>query len=117
SDVLVAQTEDDSPLGPAIGWARAHLRVLDVPRLAKAAGLSLRTLHRRCLEQADTTPAKLIERLRLEQARMLLAHGGHPVKRIAAECGFGSADRMRRAFERSFGMSPRAYRLLGGQGS
>ncbi len=115
SEALVAQTEGSDPLGAAIAWARGNLRTLDVPKLAKRAGLSVRTLHRRCLEVVGTTPAKLIERLRVEHARALLAKRGRPAKVVAAQCGFGSADRMRRAFERVLGMGPREYLLLFGE--
>lgn len=114
SEALVAQTEGSDPLGAAIVWARANLRTLDVPRLAKRAGLSVRTLHRRSLELVGTTPAKLIERLRVEHARALLAKRGRSAKVVAAQCGFGSPDRMRRAFARVLGMGPREYLLLFG---
>jgi transcriptional regulator GlxA family with amidase domain len=112
SDALVAQTSSADPLAPAITWARAHLREVDVPRLARRAGLSVRTLHRRCLEHASTTPARLIERLRVEHARGLVARGGRAQKAIAAQCGFGTAARMRRAFERVLGVKPSEYHTL-----
>ncbi len=69
SDALVAQTERADPLAPAIAWARAHLGEVDVEALAGRAGMSSRTLHRRCLELLNTTPAKLIDKLRVEHAR------------------------------------------------
>ena len=60
----------------------------------------------------NTTPARLIAKLRLEQARALLTTNGLPQKALAARCGFGNATRMRRAFERELGVTPRAYRVL-----
>jgi transcriptional regulator GlxA family with amidase domain len=114
SDALVAQQEGSDPLGPALAWARAHLRELDVERLARTAGVSLRTLHRRCAEHLATTPARLIDRLRVEHARTLLATSGLAAKTVAAECGFGSAARMKRAFRREIGVAPRDYRVLFG---
>jgi transcriptional regulator GlxA family with amidase domain len=112
SDALVAQTAASDPLAPAIEWARANLRSrsIDVPRLARRAAMSVRTLHRRCVEQLGTTPAKLVEKLRVEEARTLLATTTLGTKTIAARCGFGSAPRMARAFERAIGLSPREYR-------
>lgn len=80
--------------------------------VARAAGLSVRTLHRRCLDELGTTPAKLIEKLRVEQARTLLGTTDRPAKAVAVECGFGSDERMRRAFRRALGVRPRDYRLL-----
>ncbi len=112
SEALVAQTSTGSTLRPAIDWARVRLAAVDVPALAKAAGLSVRTLHRRCAEELRTTPAKLIERLRVEHARTLLATSERPIKAVAADCGFGPDERMRRAFERELGVGPRDYRML-----
>jgi transcriptional regulator GlxA family with amidase domain len=114
SDALVAQTSTSDPLGPALSWVRGHLVEADVARLAKHAGLSVRTLHRRCLDQLGTTPAKLLDKLRVEHARTLLQTSSLPAKTLAAQCGFGSAARMRRAFARELGVGPRAYRMLFG---
>jgi transcriptional regulator GlxA family with amidase domain len=111
SDALVAQTAGDS-LGPTIAWARANLAKADLDALARRAGLSPRTFHRRCLEQLSTTPAKLLEKLRVERARDLLATSDQPVKALAGACGFTSPARMTRAFERELGLTPRAYRML-----
>jgi transcriptional regulator GlxA family with amidase domain len=113
SEALVAQTSASDPLGPVVAWLRGNLRApLDVTKLAQRAGMSVRSLHRHCLEALDTTPAKLIEKLRVEQARTLLATTQLGTKTIAARCGFGSAPRMARAFERALGVAPRAYRLM-----
>jgi transcriptional regulator GlxA family with amidase domain len=72
----------------------------------------MRTLHRRCAEHLSTTPAKLLEKLRVEYARTLLSTGAVPVKTLADTCGFGTTARMKRAFERELGVGPREYRLL-----
>ncbi|HEV7558920.1 MAG TPA: DJ-1/PfpI family protein [Kofleriaceae bacterium] len=112
SDALVAQTAKSDPLGPAITWARAHLDDVDVEAFAKHAGLSVRTLHRRCLDTLATTPAKLLDRLRVEHARTLLTTSDLAVKTLAARCGFGNAVRMKRAFERELGIGPREYRVM-----
>jgi transcriptional regulator GlxA family with amidase domain len=116
SDALVAQTSASDPLAPMIAWARANLRApMDAERLAREAGMSVRTFHRRCAEQLGTTPAKLVEGLRVEHARTLLATTGLATKTIAAQCGFGTPPRMARAFERNLGVLPREYRLVHGQ--
>jgi transcriptional regulator GlxA family with amidase domain len=113
SAALVAQTAGDT-LGPAIAWTRANLAIADTEALARRAGLSVRTLHRRCLAQLATTPARLIDKLRVEHARALLATGDLPAKALAAQCGFGNPTRMKRAFERELGIGPREYRVLHG---
>lgn len=117
SAALVAQTEGSDPLGRAITWARGHLAEADVESLARQAGLSVRTLHRRCLAVLGTTPAKLLDRLRVEQARSLIADRGAAAplgKTVAAAAGFGNSARMQRAFVRELGMAPRQYRTLHG---
>jgi transcriptional regulator GlxA family with amidase domain len=109
----VAQTSASDPLGPVVAWLRENLRApLDVQRLARRAGMSVRSLHRLCLRTLDITPAKLVEKLRVEQARALLSTTQLGTKSIAARCGFGSAPRMARAFERALGVAPHAYRLM-----
>ena len=112
SDALVARTTGADPLGPTIAWARANLAKADPELLARRAGLSQRTFHRRCLEQLATTPAKLLDKLRVERARDLLATTDLPAKSLADAAGFSSPARMKRAFERELGLGPRQYRLL-----
>ena len=114
SDALVAQVEDGTGLARAIGWARAHLDRADVESMARHAGLSVRTFHRRCRETLGMTPARVIDRLRVEHARTLLDRRELPVKTLAVSAGFGTGARMNRAFARELGMSPRAYRALHG---
>jgi transcriptional regulator GlxA family with amidase domain len=112
SDSLVAQLESSDPLRPVVSWIRAHLARADVETVARENALSVRTLHRRCREQLGLTPAKLIQKLRVEHARSLLAGNELSAKSLATLCGFGSATHLKRAFEREFGMGPRDYRLL-----
>ena len=113
SEELVAQASASDPFGPVVAWLRANLRApLDVAKLARRAGMSVRSLHRHCLRELDTTPRKLVEKLRVERARTLLATTRLGTKTIAARCGFGSAPRMARAFERALGVAPAAYRSM-----
>src|SRR5205823_2630141 len=95
---------------------RANLRAsLDVTKLARRAGMSVRSLHRHCLLELDTTPAKLVEKVRIEQARTLLSTTNLGTKTIAARCGFGTPARMALVFERALGkLSPEDRRVLGG---
>jgi len=113
SEELVAQTLANDPLGPVIAWMRANLRSpLDVATVAHRAGMSVRTLHRSCLQALDLTPAKLVEKLRVEHARSLLATTRLGTKVVAARSGFGTTPRMTRAFQRALGVTPGAYRLM-----
>jgi transcriptional regulator GlxA family with amidase domain len=112
SDALVAQAEHASPLGRVLDWARAHVKQADLAHLARHAGLSLRTFYRRCLAELGTTPAKLLDRVRVEHARTLLSTTPAALKAVAESSGFGSVARMKRAFVRELGMPPRDYRLF-----
>ena len=113
SEELVAQTLASDPLGPVIAWMRGNLRgPLDVATVAHRAGMSVRTFHRSCLESLDLTPAKLVEKLRVEHARSLLTTTQLGTKVVAARSGFGSTPRMSRAFQRALGVTPGAYRLM-----
>jgi transcriptional regulator GlxA family with amidase domain len=115
SAALTAQLDTGDPLAPALRWARAHLRELSVPRLARQAGLSVRTLHRRTHELTGTTPRRLIERLRVEHARTLLCARRPPSLKVLAErAGFESATQMSQAFRRTLGLDPRDVALLFG---
>lgn len=114
SDLLAAQARRDDPLSGVLAWAGDHLAALDVEALARRAAVSVRTLHRLCAATLGTTPGKLIERLRTDRARVLLGTTGLGLKEIAAACGFRDGPQLIRSFFRSFGVSPRGYRLLHG---
>ena len=58
------------------------------------------------------TPAKAVERLRLEVARERVEAGVEPIDQVARVSGFGDAERMRRAFMRAFGQPPQALRRM-----
>lgn len=78
--------------------------------LAKHASVSERHLRRIFTEQTSTTPAIFVERVRVEAARDQLETTVAPVETVAATCGFGSAETMRRAFLRVLGVGPADYR-------
>ena len=81
-----------------------------LPQLAQRVSLSERHLRRLFAEQTGTTPARFTERVRVEAARDLLASTATPIDTIAASCGFGSTETMRRAFLRVLGVGPTDYR-------
>ena len=115
SELLSAQARRDDPLSAVLAWANEHLDTLDVETLAGRAGVSVRTLHRLCAATQGTTPAKLIERLRADRARVLLGTTGLALKEVAGRCGFRDGAQLTRSFARCFGLSPRSYRLLQGR--
>ncbi|WP_158904889.1 GlxA family transcriptional regulator [Burkholderia sp. L27(2015)] len=83
---------------------------LSVPALAERVGMSERSFVRHYRGATGSTPARAIEQLRVEAARRALGDTAQPVKRIAARCGFGSEETMRRSFLRVVGVTPQAYR-------
>ncbi|ARF86779.1 GlxA family transcriptional regulator [Burkholderia cenocepacia] len=95
----------------ALSYARQHLQSeLSVEELANAANLSPRQFSRAFHEETGHTPAKAVEQLRTEAARLMLESGRHAIETIAREVGFGDPDRMRRAFLRSYGQPPQVIR-------
>jgi transcriptional regulator GlxA family with amidase domain len=92
-------------------WIAENLTCdLGVPTLAEQAGMSERSFVRHYRADTGQTPARAIELIRVETARRLLSDTGLPVKRIAANCGFGSEETLRRSFLRAIGVTPQAYR-------
>ena len=110
SALLELQPKSDR-IQSALDYARCNLDVpLTVEELAKAACLSPRQFSRAFVEETGQSPARAIENLRVETAKMMLEEGRHSIDIVARETGFGSRDRMRRAFVRRFGQAPREIR-------
>ncbi|WP_263169295.1 GlxA family transcriptional regulator [Streptomyces sp. SCSIO ZS0520] len=98
-------------LEPLLGWLEENLgRELTLAEIADRAGTSTRTLMRRFREQTGTTPLQWLHRARVRQAQHLLETTEHPVERIGAQVGFGSANAFRERFRRTTGVSPLSYR-------
>ena len=72
--------------------------------------MSPRHFARAFAAETGMTPAKAIERLRLETSRERVESGSEPIELVAACTGFGDPERMRRAFIRAFGQPPQALR-------
>jgi transcriptional regulator GlxA family with amidase domain len=95
----------------ALTYARQHLKTdLSVESLAYVANMSPRQFSRVFHTETGETPAKAIERLRVESARLMLETGNHPIDTVAMEIGFGDQERMRRSFIRITGQPPQALR-------
>ena len=108
---LLEMERPDGRFGALLGWARERLgEPLTVDRLADRAGMSPRNFARRFAEETGMTPARAVERLRVDAARERVEGGVAPIESIAAQTGFGDPERMRRAFLRAFGQPPQALR-------
>ena len=112
STLLRAQGQADHPFEELIGWMQANLEhPLDVATLASRSGLSERTFYRRFVAAMGQTPARFVESLRLDAARVLLAQT-LSIKTIAAQVGLSPAGRFTEAFERRFGVTPSLFREM-----
>jgi transcriptional regulator GlxA family with amidase domain len=110
SALLDLQPKSDR-IQTALAYAKRNLdKPLSVEQLAEAAHLSPRQFSRAFRAETGQSPAKAVEALRLEAARLMMEQGRHPVDVVARETGFADRERMRRAFLRSFGQPPQAIR-------
>jgi transcriptional regulator GlxA family with amidase domain len=98
----------------ALAYAKKNLhRDLSVDQLAEVAHLSPRQFSRAFLAETGVSPARAIERLRVESARVLIEAGGTSVERVAQQSGFADPERMRRAFHRALGRPPQSLKQAG----
>lgn len=81
-----------------------------IPELARRAAMSPRHFTRVFTEEVGEAPGSYVERVRTEAARRQLEETDDTVTVIAARCGFGSAETLRRNFVRRLGISPDQYR-------
>jgi transcriptional regulator GlxA family with amidase domain len=95
----------------ALDYAKRNLRnALTVEQLAESAHLSPRQFSRAFHAETGQSPAKAVENLRVEAARLMMEQGRHPIDVVARQTGFADRDRMRRAFLRAFGQPPQVIR-------
>jgi transcriptional regulator GlxA family with amidase domain len=108
---LAAQAAERPDLRDLLAWINEHIdEDLSLPALAKRAGTSVRNFARIFREQTGVTPARYVERIRLEAARRILESSKKNIEEVAEATGFSSPEVLRRAFARQVGVSPAAYR-------
>jgi transcriptional regulator GlxA family with amidase domain len=111
SATLVSQLPRSEPLRES---QRAVLEdvagVHTVEAMAARAHMSARHFARAFRAETGVTPARYVERVRVEAARRRLEEGSEPVAAVAAACGFGTAETMRRVFLRRLAVGPTEYR-------
>jgi transcriptional regulator GlxA family with amidase domain len=111
SAALSLQTTDRKPLQELEAWALEHLhQPLTVPVLAERMAMSPRHFARVFRREMRITPAKFIERLRVDAARRRLEESQNSMEMIAAECGFSNVNAMRSVFQRTLKIAPGHYR-------
>lgn len=108
---LMAGSPESDRLRTVMNWALEKLHIdITVEVLAGRAAMSPRNFARAFARETGATPARFIERARIDAARRKLEDSRTAVDMVAADCGFGNAERMRRAFHRHLGVAPQAYR-------
>jgi len=108
---LLALQGAQSRFDPVLDHIRRNLRERHtVEALAERACMSPRHFARAFHAETGVTPAKAVEKIRVEAARTAFEGSAASVQRVATECGFGNAERMRRSFARLLGMAPSALR-------
>ena len=100
SAALSLQLTDRKPLRELEAWVLDNLqKPLTVPLLAERVAMSPRNFARVFTKEMKTTPAKFVERLRVEAARRRLEESHNSMEMIAGECGFGNVNSMRNVFQ------------------
>jgi len=111
SAALSLQLTDRKPLRELESWMLDNLnKPLTVPVLAQRVAMSPRNFARVFTREMKTTPAKFVERLRVEAARRRLEESQNSLETIAGECGFGNVNSMRNVFQRTLRIAPGQYR-------
>src|SRR5437667_1519126 len=111
SAALSLQLTDRKPLRELESWVLDNLnKPLTVPVLAQRVAMSPRNFARVFTKELKTTPAKFVERLRVESARRRLEESQNSMESIASECGFGNVNSMRNVFQRALKIAPGQYR-------
>jgi transcriptional regulator GlxA family with amidase domain len=111
SAALSMQLTDRKPLRELEAWVLDNLdKPLTVPMLAGRVSMSPRNFSRVFTKEMKITPAKFVERLRVEAARRRLEESQNSMETIAGECGFGNVNSMRNVFQRALKIPPGHYR-------
>jgi transcriptional regulator GlxA family with amidase domain len=105
-----------SRLTVLLEWIAANLHTdLSLEAMAQKANMAPRTLYRVFVAELDITPARHVERVRLEAARAMIQGGQLSLQTVARLCGYGHAENLRRSFQKMLGVSPQGYAQRFGQ--
>jgi transcriptional regulator GlxA family with amidase domain len=110
SSLLELEPKSDR-IQSVLTYAKRHLDApLTVEELSEVAHLSPRQFSRAFTNETGQSPAKAVENLRVEAARLAIEEGWRNIDEIAQMTGFGDRERMRRAFLRALGQPPQVFR-------
>lgn len=113
--VLLQLDATSDRIQTVLAYAKNNLHApLNIEDLARVACLSPRQFTRVFRDETGTSPAKAIDALRLEAAKLMLEQSRLPIEAVAKETGYGDRERMRRAFMRAYGRAPQTFRSAAG---
>jgi transcriptional regulator GlxA family with amidase domain len=111
SEALRRQEQEPPRLRDIASFVLEHLaEPLPVERIALGVGMSQRSLSRWCREHLNGSPAEMVRKLRLDEARRLLEATPLPLKDVTARTGLGDASTFWRVFTHDLGVTPSEYR-------
>lgn len=112
SPLLKAQSNAEPQFLKLVEWLQNRLdQNIDTPRMAEQMAMSERTFYRKFTQCFGETPRDYVEKLRLDNVRILLASKAS-LKQVALLNGYSTATYLTKAFERQFGMSPTLFRKM-----
>jgi transcriptional regulator GlxA family with amidase domain len=111
SSALRRQEREPGKLRDISTFVLEHLdEPLPVDRIAAGIAMSPRTLSRWCRDHLEESPAELVRRVRVDEARRLLEETDLPLKDITTRTGLGDTSTLWRAFMQCLGVTPAEYR-------
>jgi len=111
SQLLQVHSLENSIAGKLYPWLIHHLtEELGMEQLAERSNMSVRNFARVFLKETGITPAKFVEKLRIEVARKYLEDSDLSIDQVAEKCGLNGLVSMRRTFLRHMMVSPSDYR-------
>ncbi|RFM33910.1 GlxA family transcriptional regulator [Chitinophaga silvisoli] len=111
ANLLQLHSVANSLAGKLRPWILEHLdKEMGVEELATHLNMSIRNFTRVFTRETGMTPAKFVEKLRVEIARKYLEDSDYSMEQIATRCGLGGVVSMRRVFLRHMNVTPSDYR-------
>ena len=109
--VLRRSTDTFAVTHSAVSKAHAIMKAqyakpLVIEEVAKAVGVSVRALHYAFQSELRTSPAKHLQRIRIQVARRLLENKGSKIAEVAKASGLGTPRNLHRAHTREYGVPP-----------
>lgn len=83
-----------------------YARPLSAEEMARRAGMSVSAFHHNFKLVTASSPLQYLKRIRLDQARRLMAHDGYNASTAARAVGYESPSQFSREFKRLFGVTP-----------